>query len=366
MIETLLLAKKGYKDIKITYSTEAKKARITIKTPTGSILQIPLILITKGSGIKFARLKKNLICLNEIGLIKVKFLSRRRIEIELTKDIIGLLTIIEKYTLTEIGELNINHLKTLLFLSANPFDNDIRSVSSYIGLSLRGTRKILNKLNSLNLISVNLNLTPQGKKFLDYIIRPHYFKHLPTYLGINPIYSAPLISRKLPSRVIKEIVRHLVENIKALYKIPENNEILDYDKICIIGVNSNRYLPWIVREISDSLDIDTIQVPLLYDKTLFNRFMHRIWDTIIMYSNIIYSRKRDHIDLAPLCKHASLIEIITHGLKKLLDLKIPIILVAQYSLIGFISYFFCLKCLILTVSSVGNGGGGLLWAITPM
>jgi len=301
---------------------------LTIRNSNEKVMKIPLEIVTGASGIRFTRFRKNLFYLNEIGLIKIRYFGRKRIEIDITDEMIDFLSILRD---CNIGELTLNHLKALLFLLISPFDNDMNSISSYIGLSLRGTRKVMNKLRSLNLVSSNIHLTEKGKKFLDYVFRPKYLKHLPMHLNTNPFFLMSLMPENISSTMVHKIIKSIVEQIQKLYRIENNAEFLDPDKLYLLGIDTTLYLSKLLSEIANVLGFDSIQVPLIYDKPLLYEFLHKVRLLTLHYLDAIFSRKK--LDLCTLFgRNLSLLEHLLHELERVLQGNSLIIFAASHVL----------------------------------
>jgi len=241
------------------------------------------------------RLCRNLKNLGDLGFLRIEYFSHRKIQARVLRRefFVELIGIFDRVGRIDF-ELSERALRILHIASTSPYAKDIDMIAMDLGLTRKGTRKIIYKLQRINFLDSDMNITRTGMRIL-YLFYETPLKEI-LELSTNPFLNLPLFEGKIDRDVVDYLRKSLLNIID---KNSRYGKIVN--RVILIGLDSHYSLSMLLKDISMEFNIPCLILPII----LPEHRMHRL----VAMSGRIWSNSWLCRDDSPLSKLGGLTEI---------------------------------------------------------
>jgi len=261
----------------------------------------------------YRRLIKNLRFLEALKVIKIEYISNRKIQIRILDR--GVLDFI-RGLVEELGynidfELNFRALKILNYMHVSPYIRDIRFFAALFGITTKGVKKAINKLQKLRLIDEKLNVTDRGAKLLSYVCRNENLCRM-IRSRINPFLSLRLVETPISGEIIDSIY-------DMITSIIDLNRCLgvEINGVVLFAFESDARVMNILKGLSRRMTINHVVVPVLVSEERLCRILTFFGQR---YYGILAGKNRNMIGDLDFCEIGLLLEFLEKTVSSSMDM----------------------------------------------
>ena len=237
------------------------------------------------------RLIRNLRILETLGIVKIEYLSNRKILVKALNDrfLQTLKEILENVGYNIGFELHCKAFQILNFMRVSPYTHDVRFLAALLGVTTRGVRKIINKLKKLILLDDNLNVTERGLRILSIASENKYLRRFMKF-GINPFLCLRLIEDSVNKDIVDAVYRIIMDVINY-----NRSQDLKIDRVVLLGFESDPRMVKLIRGIAKKMNIEYIAIPVLISEDRLFQIVSTLgymYDEILLKETTVIEKEK--------------------------------------------------------------------------